>query len=101
MRRWRHHEMGISTTRDYDVEREAVAAREYWARPETQPLSYKSPSHYAEAIATFIAATGVSSVLEFGCGGGRNLKQIRDVFAARGLSALALRGVDINESSIA
>jgi len=70
--------------------------RSFYVNSTVQPFRYDDgPEPYAVFIAEAIASFGPSSVLEFGCGAGRNLAVLRELTAAR------LVGVDLNPAAIA
>jgi SAM-dependent methyltransferase len=70
--------------------------RRFYVGSTVQPFSYEGgPQPYARLVSETVASFGPSSVLEFGCGSGRNLALLRDLCAAR------LAGVDINPTAIA
>jgi SAM-dependent methyltransferase len=69
--------------------------RAFYADSTVQPFAYEEgPSAYATLIAETIAGFAPASVLEFGCGSGRNLDVLRRLLPAR------LVGVDINAVAI-
>ncbi|HEY8873308.1 MAG TPA: class I SAM-dependent methyltransferase [Stellaceae bacterium] len=69
--------------------------RAFYADSTVQPFAYEEgPSAYATLIAETIASFAPASVLEFGCGSGRNLDVLRRLHPAR------LVGVDINAVAI-
>ena len=53
------------------------------------------PEPYARLVTDTVAALMPATVLEFGCGSGRNLAVLRE------LSEAALTGIDINRTAIA
>ena len=92
--------MDLISSKIADQRREASDAKVYWSKPETQPLFYEQPAHYADAIAEQVRLTGVQSVLEFGCAAGRNLAVIRDHLSQTNSNEIQLTGIDINPVSI-
>jgi SAM-dependent methyltransferase len=69
--------------------------RAFYADSTVQPFAYEGePSPYATLIAETIAGFAPASVLEFGCGSGRNLDVLRRLLPAK------LVGVDINAVAI-
>jgi hypothetical protein len=75
---------------------EADGVRGFYRNSTVQPFRYENgPEPYALLIAETVAGFGPSSVLEFGCGSGRNLAVLRDLTPAR------LIGVDLNPTAIA
>jgi SAM-dependent methyltransferase len=70
--------------------------RGFYTNSTVQPFRYENgPEPYAVLVAETVASFGPSSVLEFGCGSGRNLAVLRDLTPAR------LVGVDLNPTAIA
>jgi SAM-dependent methyltransferase len=75
---------------------EAEGVRGFYVNSTVQPFRYENgPEPYAVLMAETVAGFAPSSVLEFGCGSGRNLAVLRDLTAAR------LVGVDLNPTAIA
>ena len=75
---------------------DADGVRGFYRNSTVQPFRYENgPEPYALLAAETIASFGPSSVLEFGCGSGRNLAVLRDLTPAR------LIGVDLNPTAIA
>jgi SAM-dependent methyltransferase len=79
---------------------ELLEARAYWSQPDTQPLSYDYPSHYAVVLAEIVRQTGCRSVFEFGCAAGRNLNALEGLLADVQPPLGQIAGMDINEGSI-
>ena len=76
--------------------RDDAGVRSFYVNSAVQPFRYDNgPEPYARFIAEAIASFGPSSVLEFGCGSGRNLAILRALTPAR------LAGVDFNPTAIA
>jgi len=77
---------------------EAKAAKEYWSTTESQDRTFSSvlPMN-ARLLLSAIAKCQPTSVFEFGCNAGRNLKLIRDTCSYR---PIVMRGCDINEESV-
>ena len=76
---------------------ESNDAKSYWKSTDQMGLGYgDTVPHYADTISTVIALLRPSSVLEFGCNAGRNLKLISE----KSEPSVDLAGVDINEKSI-
>src|SRR3954470_23641482 len=74
---------------------EVDAVRGFYRNSTVQPFRYENgPEPYALVMAETVASFAPSSVLEFGCGSGRNLAVLRDLIPAR------LLGVDINPTAI-
>ena len=70
--------------------------RGFYLNSRVQPFTYENgPEPYTLMVAETIASFGPSSVLEFGCGSGRNLAILRDLTQAR------LVGVDLNPTAVA
>ncbi|MCB0320490.1 MAG: methyltransferase domain-containing protein [Bdellovibrionales bacterium] len=77
---------------------EATAAKEYWSSTDFQKKEYDQfPPFYIAAICRIVRFLKISSVFEFGCNAGRNLSYLRGAIG----SHLCLKGIDINEKSIA
>jgi SAM-dependent methyltransferase len=75
---------------------EADGVRGFYVNSTVQPFRYENgPEPYALLVAETVASFAPSSVLEFGCGSGRNLAVLRDLTPAR------LVGVDLNPTAIA
>jgi SAM-dependent methyltransferase len=75
---------------------DVVGVRSFYVNSTVQPFRYENgPEAYSTFIAETIASFGPSSVLEFGCGSGRNLALLR------GLTPARLVGVDVNPTAIA
>jgi SAM-dependent methyltransferase len=75
---------------------EADGVRGFYVNSTVQPFRYENgPEPYALLVAETVASFGPSSVLEFGCGSGRNLAVLRDLTPAR------LVGVDLNPTAVA
>src|SRR3954469_16556036 len=75
---------------------EVDAVRGFYVNSTVQPFRYENgPEPYALLVAETIASFGPSSVLEFGCGSGRNLAVLRNLTPAR------LVGVDLNPTATA
>lgn len=75
---------------------DAAGVRGFYVGSTVQPFRYEAgPEPYATLVCQAVASFGPASVLEFGCGSGRNLAVLRDLTAAR------LAGVDINPTAIA
>src|SRR4051812_34267927 len=75
---------------------DADGVRGFYVNSTVQPFRYENgPEPYAVLIADTVASFGPSSVLEFGCGSGRNLAVLRDLAPAR------LTGVDLNPVAVA
>jgi SAM-dependent methyltransferase len=69
--------------------------RAFYADSTVQPFAYDGePLPYATLIAETVASFAPASVLEFGCGSGRNLDVLRGMHSAR------LVGVDINAVAV-
>lgn len=79
---------------------EAVEAKAYWSKPDTQALHYRQRSHYAVALAELALAGGCRSIFEFGCAAGRNLAVIRDYLRTHGEADAEVAGIDINPASV-
>jgi SAM-dependent methyltransferase len=93
--------MRIDTSAIPSNDEEKIRAKEYWQQPGTQTLQYALLSHYVAVINRFIAYTGAKKILEFGCGSGRNLEQIRKELNNQYLDhPIHLRGIDINSDSL-
>ena len=74
---------------------EADAVRRFYVNSTVQPFRYENgPEPYALLMAETVASFAPSSVLEFGCGSGRNLAVLRDLTPAR------LVGVDLNPTAV-
>lgn len=74
---------------------DAAGVRSFYVNSTVQPFRYDAgPEPYARLVAETVASFAPSSVLEFGCGSGRNLAVLRDLTSAR------LVGVDINPTAI-
>jgi SAM-dependent methyltransferase len=74
---------------------EVDAVRGFYRNSTVQPFRYENgPEPYALLVAETVASFARSSVLEFGCGSGRNLAVLRDVTPAR------LIGVDLNPIAV-
>ena len=74
---------------------EADGVRGFYVNSTVQPFRYENgPEHYARLVAETVASFAPSSVLEFGCGSGRNLAVLRDLTPAR------LVGVDLNPTAV-
>lgn len=75
---------------------ESEGVRGFYVNSTVQPFRYENgPEPYALLMAETVASFAPSSVLEFGCGSGRNLAVLRDLTPAR------LVGVDLNPTAIA
>jgi SAM-dependent methyltransferase len=75
---------------------EAEGVRGFYVDSTVQPFRYENgPEPYALLVAETVAGCGPASVLEFGCGSGRNLAVLRDLTPAR------LVGVDLNPTAVA
>src|SRR6476659_6708241 len=75
---------------------EADGVRGFYVNSTVQPFRYENgPEPYALLVAETVVSFGPSSVLEFGCGSGRNLAVLRDLTPAR------LVGVDLNPTAVA
>jgi SAM-dependent methyltransferase len=75
---------------------EADAVRGFYMNSKVQPFRYENgPEPYALLMADTVASFAPSSVLEFGCGSGRNLAVLRD------LTPAGLVGVYLNPTAIA
>jgi SAM-dependent methyltransferase len=74
---------------------EADGVRGFYVNSTVQPFRYENgPEPYALLMAETVASFAPSSVLEFGCGSGRNLAVLRDLTQAR------LIGVDLNPIAV-
>ncbi len=70
--------------------------RGFYVNSTVQPFRYEGgPAPYATLVAEAVASFAPASVLEFGCGSGRNLAVLRELTSAR------LVGVDMNPTAIA
>jgi SAM-dependent methyltransferase len=75
---------------------EADGVRGFYVNSTVQPFRYENgPEPYALLMAETVASFAPLSVLEFGCGSGRNLAVLRDLTPAR------LVGLDLNPTAIA
>lgn len=74
---------------------DADGVRGFYVNSTVQPFRYENgPEPYALLVAEAVVSFGPSSVLEFGCGSGRNLAVLRDLTPAR------LCGVDLNPTAV-
>ena len=74
---------------------EADGVRGFYVNSTVQPFRYENgPEPYARLVAETVASFDPLSVLEFGCGSGRNLALLRDLTPAR------LVGVDLNPTAV-
>ena len=74
---------------------DADGVRGFYVNSMVQPFRYDNgPEPYALLMADTVASFAPSSVLEFGCGSGRNLAVLRDLTPAR------LVGVDLNPIAV-
>lgn len=69
-------------------------AKTYWSEREVG-VFYRRSQPWARMVAQMVADLGVRSVLEFGCGAGRNLWTIRQLVAD-----VELTGIDVNPEAI-
>ena len=85
-------------TDDTDLgQSEGVEAKSYWRSTDCMGLGYGAAvPHYAATLSSMISVLSPRSVFEFGCNAGRNLKLVAD---KTGRSD-AVRGIDINETSV-
>ncbi|HEX3863830.1 MAG TPA: methyltransferase domain-containing protein [Stellaceae bacterium] len=75
---------------------DAEGVRRFYVNSTVQPFAYDNgPEPYASLVVEAVASFEPTSVLEFGCGSGRNLALLRNLTPAR------LTGVDINPAATA
>lgn len=83
-----------------ETEREAEEAAAYWAQEERQPRRYHFTPPYVDVLVNLVARAQAATVLEFGCGAGRNLAAIEADHQRRGTPTPELVGIDVNARAI-